>query len=94
MGHVKALLYDAVMTPVGWLGLDRPRRRLVSGLSTVARLQDTLNPTWSHLTMGCQLNRDTVPLVEASGFRITHRAQMLRALVEELVAVPAQVTSR
>lgn len=197
MGHVKALLYDAVMTPVGWLGLDRARRRLVSGLSgrvlevgtgtglllpsyppsvsdvvatdidpdllararprrpgvsliradvqqlpfpdasfdavvaclvfctvadparglaeirrvlrpngqlrllehvraphpTVARLQDTLTPAWSHLAMGCQLNRDTVPLVEASGFRITHRAQMMRALVEELVAVPAQVRS-
>jgi ubiquinone/menaquinone biosynthesis C-methylase UbiE len=192
MGHVKALLYDAVMTPVGWLGLDRARRRLVSGLSghvlevgtgtglllpshppsvssivaididpellararqrrpgvslvhadvqhlpfpdasfdavvaclvfctvadparglaeirrvlrpngqlrllehvrsphpSVARLQDRLTPAWSHLAMGCQLNRDTVSLVAASGFRITHRTQMLHALVEELVAVP------
>lgn len=192
MGLGKALLYDAVMTPVGWLGLDRARRRLVSGLSghvlevgtgtglllpahppsatslvaididpdllarararrpgvslvladvqqlpfpdasfdavvaclvfctvadparglaeirrvlrpggqlrllehvrsphpTVARLQDRLTPAWSHLAMGCQLNRDTVPLVEASGFRITQRAQALHALVEELTAVP------
>ncbi|WNG41756.1 class I SAM-dependent methyltransferase [Archangium minus] len=55
---------------------------------TVARLQDRLTPVWSRLAMGCQLNRDTVPLVEASGFRITHRAQRLRELVEELVAVP------
>lgn len=192
MSNVKALLYDAVMTPVGWFGLDRARRRLVAGLSghvlevgtgtglllpsyppsvsavaididsellarahqrrpgvslvhadvqqlpfpdssfdavvaclvfctvadparglaeirrvlrpggqlrllehvrsphpSVARLQDRLTPAWSHLAMGCQLNRDTVSLVESSGFRITHRAQMLHALVEELVAVPA-----
>jgi len=55
---------------------------------TVARLQDRLTPVWGRLAMGCQLNRDTVPLVESSGFRITHRAQRLRELVEELVAVP------
>ncbi|WP_395813429.1 class I SAM-dependent methyltransferase [Archangium minus] len=190
MSNARALLYDAVMVPVGWLGLDRARHRLVEGLSgrvlevgtgtgllsyppsvssvvaididpelldrashrrpgvtlmradvqqlpfpngsfdavvaclvfctvedparglaeirrvlrpggqlrllehvrsphpTVARLQDRLTPVWSRLAMGCQLNRDTVPLVEASGFRITHRAQRLRELVEELVAVP------
>lgn len=192
MGQLKALLYDAVMTPAGWLGLERARRRLVSGLSghvlevgtgtglllpayppsvsslvaididpdllararprrpgvtleladvqqlpfpdasfdavvsslvfcsvedparglaeihrvlrpggqlrmlehvrsphpSVARLQDRLNPAWSHLTHGCQLNRDTVPLVEASGFRITQRSQSLHALVEALTAVP------
>jgi ubiquinone/menaquinone biosynthesis C-methylase UbiE len=56
---------------------------------TVARLQDRLTPAWSHLAMGCQLNRDTVSLVQSSGFRITHRSQRLRQLVEELVAVPA-----
>jgi ubiquinone/menaquinone biosynthesis C-methylase UbiE len=192
MLNAKALLYDAVMVPAGWLGLHRARQRLVDGLSgrvlevgtgtglllpvyppgvssivaididpglfararnrrpgvtlmqadvqrlpfrdgsfdavvgclvfctvedparglaeirrvlrpggqlrllehvrsphpTVARLQDRLSPAWSHLAMGCQLNRDTVPLVEASGFRITHRSQRLRQLVEELVAVP------
>lgn len=190
MSSARALLYDAVMVPVGWLGLDRARHRLVEGLSgrvlevgtgtgllsyppsvssvvaididpellarashrrpgvtlmradvqqlpfpdgsfdavvaclvfctvedparglaeirrvlrpggqlrllehvrsphpTVARLQDRLTPVWGRLAMGCQLNRDTVPLVEASGFRITHRAQRLRELVEELVAVP------
>ncbi|WP_375769656.1 class I SAM-dependent methyltransferase [Archangium gephyra] len=56
---------------------------------TVARIQDRLTPAWSHLAMGCQLNRDTVSLVAASGFRITHRSQRLHQLVEELVAVPA-----
>ncbi|PTL85133.1 class I SAM-dependent methyltransferase [Vitiosangium sp. GDMCC 1.1324] len=55
---------------------------------TVACIQDRLTPAWSHLAMGCQLNRDTIPLVEASGFRITHRTQRLRELLEELVAVP------
>lgn len=193
MINAQALLYDAVMIPAGWLGLNRARQRLVDGLSgrvlevgagtglllpvyppgvssivaididpgllararnrrpgvtlmqadvqrlpfpdgsfdavvaclvfctvedpalglaeirrvlrpggqlrllehvrsphpTVARLQDRLTPAWSHLAMGCQLNRDTVSLVEASGFRITHRSQRLRQLVEELVAVPA-----
>ncbi len=193
MCNARALIYDAVMVPAGWLGLDRARQRLVDGLSgsvleggtgtglqlptyppgvssvvaididpgllararlrrpgvslqqadvqqlpfpdgsfdavvaclvfctvadparglseirrvlrpggqlrllehvrsphpTVARLQDRLTPAWSHLAMGCQLNRDTVSLVQSSGFRITHRSQRLRQLVEELVAVPA-----
>jgi ubiquinone/menaquinone biosynthesis C-methylase UbiE len=193
MCNARALIYDAVMVPAGWFGLDRARQRLVDGLSgsilevgtgtglqlptyppgvssvvaididpellararlrrpgvslqqadvqqlpfpdgsfdavvaclvfctvadparglseirrvlrpggqlrllehvrsphpTVARLQDRLTPAWSHLAMGCQLNRDTVSLVQSSGFRITHRSQRLRQLVEELVAVPA-----
>ncbi|HZH16697.1 MAG TPA: class I SAM-dependent methyltransferase [Archangium sp.] len=191
MLDVQALLYDAVMVPAGWFGLNRARQRLVAGLSgqvlevgtgtglllpahppgvsttaididpgllararlrhpgvtllqadvqqlpfpdgsfdavvaclvfctvadparglseirrvlrpsgqlrllehvrsphpTVARLQDRLTPAWSHLAMGCQLNRDTVSLVQSSGFRITHRSQRLGQLVEELVAVP------
>ena len=192
MCTARALLYDAFMTPLGWLGLDRARRRLVQGLSgrvlevgtgtglllpayppsvsevvaididpemlararprrpgvsllqadvqqlpfpdasfdtvvsclvfcsvedparglaelrrvlrpsgqlrmlehvrsprpTLASLQDRLNPVWSHLSGGCQLNRDTVSLVEAAGFRITQRARHLRDIGEELVAVP------
>jgi ubiquinone/menaquinone biosynthesis C-methylase UbiE len=192
MGSAQAVLYDAVMMPLGWLGLDRARRRLVDGLSGrvlevgtgtglvlpsypptvsdvvaididpemlararrrrpdltllqadvqqlpfpdasfdavvaclvfcsvedpvrglaelrrvlrpggqlrmlehvraphsgLARLQDRLNPVWSHLSGGCQLNRDTVPLVEAAGFRLTQRSRRLREVVEELVAVP------
>ncbi|WP_257459322.1 class I SAM-dependent methyltransferase [Archangium lipolyticum] len=187
----RALLYDAFMTPLGWLGLDRARHRLVEGLSgdvlevgtgtgllpsyppsvastvaididpdmlararlrrpgvtllqadvqqlpfpdrsfdavvsclvfcsveeparglaeirrvlrpggqlrmlehvrsprpALAHLQDGLNPVWCRMSGGCRLNRETVPLVEAAGFRIVQRAQHLREVVEELVAVP------
>jgi ubiquinone/menaquinone biosynthesis C-methylase UbiE len=187
----RALLYDAFMTPLGWLGLDRARHRLVQGLSghvlevgtgtglllpsyppsvsstvaididpdmlararlrrpgvsllqadvrqlpfpdgsfdavvsclvfcsveeparglaeirrvlrpggqlrmlehvrsshaALARIQDGLNPLWCRLSGGCCINRETVPLVEAAGFRIVQRAQHLREIGEELVAV-------
>ena len=33
MCNARALLYDAVMTPMGWFGLNRARLRLVQGLS-------------------------------------------------------------
>ena len=55
---------------------------------TLSSLQDRLNPLWSHLSGGCQLNRDTVSLVQAAGFRITQRARHLRDMGEELVAAP------
>lgn len=32
--------------------------------------QDLLNPAWSRMAEGCNLNRDTVPLVARAGFRI------------------------
>lgn len=54
----------------------------------LARVQDGLNPAWSRLSGGCQLNRDTVPLIEAAGFRVTHRTQRLREVIQALTAVP------
>ncbi len=74
-----------VLRPGGQLRMLEHVRAPHSGL---AHLQDRLNPAWSRLSGGCQLNRDTVPLVEAAGFRLTQRSQLLREVVEELVAVP------
>ncbi|MBN1203965.1 MAG: class I SAM-dependent methyltransferase [Myxococcaceae bacterium] len=54
---------------------------------TLARLQDRLNPAWCWMTGGCRLNRDTFPLVQAAGFDVTRRVQLLDGLAEELSAV-------
>lgn len=35
-----------------------------------AWVQDLLNPLWVRVAEGCHLNRDTVPLVAAAGFRV------------------------
>jgi hypothetical protein len=39
------------------------------------------------MTGGCRLNRDTFSLVQAAGFDVTRRVQLLDGLVEELTAV-------
>ncbi|WP_224240396.1 class I SAM-dependent methyltransferase [Hyalangium gracile] len=53
----------------------------------LARLQDRVTPLWSRMTGGCRLNRDTFSLVQAAGFDVTRRAQLLDGLAEELTAV-------
>jgi ubiquinone/menaquinone biosynthesis C-methylase UbiE len=53
----------------------------------LARLQDRLTPTWSWMTGGCRLNRDTFSAVQAAGFDVTRRVQLLDGLAEELTAV-------
>mgnify|MGYP003330667656 CR=1 FL=1 len=35
----------------------------------IRKLQKTLNPLWSRIAGGCQLNRDIVDLYESSGFK-------------------------
>jgi ubiquinone/menaquinone biosynthesis C-methylase UbiE len=42
----------------------------VRGEGKVARWQDRVQPLWSWLLAGCHPNRDTVPTVEATGFRV------------------------
>ena len=53
----------------------------------VARLQDRLTPAWCWMTGGCRLNRDTFAMVQAAGFDVTRRVQLLDGLAEELSAV-------
>jgi ubiquinone/menaquinone biosynthesis C-methylase UbiE len=53
----------------------------------VARLQDRLTPAWCWMTGGCRLNRDTFSLVQAAGFNVTRRVQLLDGVAEELTAV-------
>lgn len=52
-----------------------------------ARLQDRLTPAWCWMTGGCRLNRETFSLVQAAGFEVTRRVQLLDGLAEELTAV-------
>jgi ubiquinone/menaquinone biosynthesis C-methylase UbiE len=56
----------------------------------LARLQDRLTPAWSWMTGGCRLNRDTFSLVQAAGFNVTRRVQLLDGLAEEISAVRVQ----
>ncbi|HYI01026.1 class I SAM-dependent methyltransferase [Hyalangium sp.] len=56
----------------------------------LARLQDGLTPAWSWMTGGCRLNRDTFSLVQAAGFNVTRRVQLLDGLAEEISAVRVQ----
>jgi ubiquinone/menaquinone biosynthesis C-methylase UbiE len=53
----------------------------------LARVQEAVDPLWCAVTGGCHLNRDTVTLVREAGFRLMHRAQRLRGVGEELVAL-------
>ncbi|HEX8700801.1 MAG TPA: class I SAM-dependent methyltransferase [Myxococcaceae bacterium] len=52
-----------------------------------AHLQDRLTPAWCWMTGGCRLNRETFSLVQAAGFEVTRRVQLLDGLAEELTAV-------
>jgi ubiquinone/menaquinone biosynthesis C-methylase UbiE len=38
----------------------------------VGRLQDAVTPVWRRVASGCHLNRDTVGVIERSGFRVEH----------------------
>jgi ubiquinone/menaquinone biosynthesis C-methylase UbiE len=53
----------------------------------LARLQDRLTPLWCRVAGGCRLNRETASAVQAAGFHITRRVQLLDGLAEELTAV-------
>jgi ubiquinone/menaquinone biosynthesis C-methylase UbiE len=53
----------------------------------LARLQDRLTPTWCWMTGGCRLNRDTFSMVQAAGFEVTRRVQLLDGLAEEITAI-------
>lgn len=53
----------------------------------IARYQDRLTPFWCQLTGGCRLNRDTSSLVQAAGFYVTERVQLLDGLAEQITAV-------
>jgi ubiquinone/menaquinone biosynthesis C-methylase UbiE len=53
----------------------------------LARLQDRLTPAWCWMTGGCRLNRDTSAMVQAAGFDVTRRVQLLDGLAEEISAV-------
>jgi ubiquinone/menaquinone biosynthesis C-methylase UbiE len=53
----------------------------------LARLQDRLTPAWCWMTGGCRLNRDTFSMVQAAGFDVTRRVQLLDGLAEEITAV-------
>jgi SAM-dependent methyltransferase len=53
----------------------RPGGRLlflehVRGAGRVGRVQDRLDPIWCRVAAGCHLNRETMPAIEAAGFRI------------------------
>jgi ubiquinone/menaquinone biosynthesis C-methylase UbiE len=52
-----------------------------------AHLQDRLTPAWCWMTGGCRLNRDTFSLVQAAGFDVTRRVQLLDGMAEEITAV-------
>ncbi len=53
----------------------------------LARFQDRLTPAWCWMTGGCRLNRDTFSLVQAAGFDVTRRVQLLDGLAEKITAV-------
>lgn len=59
-----------------------------------AHLQDWLTPAWCRMTGGCRLNRETFSLVQAAGFEVTRRVQLLDGLAEELTAVPVKAGAR
>jgi ubiquinone/menaquinone biosynthesis C-methylase UbiE len=42
----------------------------------VRRWQDRLNPAWSRLAGGCNMNRDIPDMIESTGFRITSDERM------------------
>ncbi len=48
-----------------------------SPVSTIARAQTALTPAWARIAGGCHLDRDTESAIEAAGFEITARRQML-----------------
>jgi ubiquinone/menaquinone biosynthesis C-methylase UbiE len=54
--------------------------------SVGARVQDILTPLWKHIANGCQLNRDTLSLVQSNGFLVESVREYLRGLVIEVEA--------
>jgi ubiquinone/menaquinone biosynthesis C-methylase UbiE len=73
-----------VLAPGGALHMLEHVRAPSPGL---ARLQDRLTPAWCWMSGGCRLNRNTFSLVQAAGFDVTRRVQLLDGLAEEISAV-------
>lgn len=73
---------DAVTALEGMLRVLRPGGRLLycehgkAPDRDVLRWQDRLNPAWSKVTGGCNINRDIPALIESAGFRIKSDERM------------------
>jgi ubiquinone/menaquinone biosynthesis C-methylase UbiE len=52
-----------------------------------SRLQDWLTPLWKPLCGGCHLNRDTLPLVQESGFAIVAARSHMKDIFWEIEAI-------
>lgn len=52
-----------------------------------ARLQDAVQPAWTHLSGGCRPNRDTEAAVETAGFRVEDEGRRARGLFRRFSAV-------
>ncbi|GEJ58361.1 class I SAM-dependent methyltransferase [Anaeromyxobacter diazotrophicus] len=52
-----------------------------------ARLQDAVQPAWTHVSGGCRPNRDTEAAVEAAGFRLEQEGRRTRGLFRRFSAV-------
>ncbi len=72
-----------VLTPGGEL---RMLEHVRAPSPRTARLQDRLTPAWCWMTGGCRLNRETFSLVQATGFEVTRRVQLLDGVAEEITA--------
>lgn len=76
-----------VLKPGGaYLFLEHGR----SGLGSVARWQDRINPLWRHIGVGCNLNRPIDSLIRGAGFHVERleryaMADMPRILAEHYV---------
>lgn len=76
-----------VLAPGGELRMLEHVRAPSPGM---ARFQDRLTPAWCWMTGGCRLNRETFSLVQATGFEVTRRVQLLDGMAEEITAVRAK----
>ena len=49
----------------------------IKGVGLPGRLHDLCTPLWSKVAGGCHLNRNTLELLQESGFRIEERTTVL-----------------
>ncbi|WIG94282.1 methyltransferase domain-containing protein [Myxococcus sp. SDU36] len=91
---MKALAYDAVMTPLGWLGLTAARRKLVRGLSghvlEVGTGTGLALPGYPDtVTAVTAIDVDEAALARAqrrAGFDVERRVQRLQGVSELIIA--------